>query len=177
VAELAALAPTHGLALPFEAGATRLSARAVGGLLSVAPFGARAEAVGAVLGASLPPPGRAAGAVAWMGLGLWFVETDDAGLAERLAPEAAVTDQSDGWACLLLEGEDARAVLARLVPLDLEEEAFRDGAVARTQLRQLACALIRRGGAFEIRVMRSFAATAHHDLTTAMRAVAARRLP
>jgi sarcosine oxidase subunit gamma len=112
-----------------------------------------------------------------MGLGLWFVETDDAGLAERLAPEAAVTDQSDGWACLLLEGEDARAVLARLVPLDLEEEAFRDGAVARTQLRQLACALIRRGGAFEIRVMRSFAATAHHDLTTAMRAVAARRLP
>jgi heterotetrameric sarcosine oxidase gamma subunit len=176
VAELAAEAPTRGLELPLAVGAARLTARPLDRLLSVAPYRGREAAVAERLNAPLLAPGERAGHVLWMGLGLWFVEGATPELAERLAAEAAVTDQSDAWAGFSLAGGSARAVLARLVPLDLAPDVFPDGRVARPLLRHVACALVRDGEAFDIVVPRSFTRTAHHELEAAMRAVAARGL-
>ncbi len=88
-----------------------------------------------------------------------------------------MTDQSDGWTGLILTGAGAADVLARLVPLDLAPDAFPPGATARTELRHIMCALTALdGGGYEILVMRSFTGSAVHEIETAMRAVAARRL-
>jgi heterotetrameric sarcosine oxidase gamma subunit len=177
--------PLAGLHLPLAHGGAMLGAGAEGALVSVAPFRGRDAAVSAILddhlGAPLPEPGHVAegssGRVIWMGLGLAFAELPEpaaADLIAALAPHAAVTDQSDGWAALALTGPHARAVLARLIPLDLDPAAFPPGRVARTQLKHMMCALLATEGGFRILVLRSFARTAVHDLGTAMAAVAAR---
>ena len=94
---------------------------------------------------------------------------------EALQGIAALTDQSDGWAALCLDGPQAEAVLARLVPLDLRSAVFARGAVLRCQLGHLPAILRRTGStAFQILVFRSMAATAVHELHQAMRSVAAR---
>ena len=177
--------PLAGLHLPLTHGGAMLGAGAAGALVSIASFRDRKAAVAAILndhlGATLPEPGQvaegASGRVIWMGLGQSFAElpeTAAADLMAALAPHAAVTDQSDGWAALALTGPHARAVLARLIPLDLDPAAFPPGRVARTQLRHMMCALLATEGGFRILVLRSFARTAVHDLGTAMAAVAAR---
>jgi heterotetrameric sarcosine oxidase gamma subunit len=181
VAELAAEVPFGQEDLPREAGGCRLAARAIGAMVSVAPYRGREAAVSAALetrlGVGLTGPGEwkqgAGGRVVWMGLGQWFVEAE-ADLAEALADDAAVTEQGDGWAAFRLEGAGAEDVLARLVPVDLDGEAFGEGRVTRTALRHVACALLRDGAGFEMLVMRSFAATAAHEIGEAMASVAAR---
>jgi sarcosine oxidase subunit gamma len=177
--------PLAGLHLPLSHGGAMLGAGSEGALVSVAPFRREDSAVSAILqntiGAALPDPGQIAegtsGRAIWMGLGLALAELPEAGAADlmaALAAHAAVTDQSDAWAVLTLTGPHARAVLARLVPLDLDPATFRPGHVARTQLRHMMCALLATGAGYRIFVMRSFASTAVHDLETAMAAVAAR---
>jgi sarcosine oxidase subunit gamma len=177
--------PLAGLHLPLTHGGAMLGAGAEGALVSVAPFRGQEAEVSAILqrqiGAGFPEPGHVAlgnsGHVIWMGLGLAFAELpepDAPDLMAALAPHAAVTDQTDAWAALTLTGPHARAVLARLIPLDLDPAAFPPGRVARTQLRHMMCALLATEGGFRLLVMRSFARTAVHDFETAMAAVAAR---
>lgn len=181
---LAVANPAAGLDLPLEHGAARCAARPLGQLVSVAPFRGRGGAVAAALadrlGTGLSDPGHWAAAgsvrVLWFGFGLWLVEGGPEDLAAAISDAAAVTDQSDGWAGLRLEGAATIDVLARLVPLDLDAGAFPHGRIARTLLRHVPCALLRDGEAFEILVPRSFVATAYHDLAGAMAAVAARAL-
>jgi heterotetrameric sarcosine oxidase gamma subunit len=94
---------------------------------------------------------------------------------EGLQSEAALTDQSDGWAGLHLRGSGAEAVLARLVPLDLRLSAFAVHDAARTLLNHMPCLIFRPAEtAFDVYVFRSMAGTAVHELTEAMRGVAAR---
>jgi sarcosine oxidase subunit gamma len=177
--------PFAGLHLPLTHGGTILGAGFEGALVSVAPFRGQEAEVSAILkrhiGAAFPEPGQVAegssGRVIWMGLNLAFAELPEAGAADLMAalsPHAAVTDQSDAWAALSLTGPHARAVLARLVPLDLDPATFPPGRVARTQFRHMMCALLATEGGFRLLVMRSFARTAVHDLETAMASVAAR---
>jgi heterotetrameric sarcosine oxidase gamma subunit len=181
VAELAAEVPIGQENLPREAGGCRLTAREIGTMVSVAPYRGREAAVSAAmearLGVALTGPGEwAEGAgwrVVWTGLGQWFVE-GEGDLVEALAEDAAVTEQGDGWAAFRLEGAGAEDVLARLVPVDPDGSAFGEGRVARTALRHVACALSRDAAGFEIMVMRSFAATAAHEIVEAMAGVAAR---
>jgi sarcosine oxidase subunit gamma len=87
----------------------------------------------------------------------------------------AMTEQSNSWAMLRLEGEGARDVLARLTPLDLRPSAMAVGHTARSLLGHMN-ALFHRSGedAYDILVFRSMTASAVHDLTRAMRGVAAR---
>jgi len=86
-----------------------------------------------------------------------------------------VVDQGDGIAAVRLEGGGARDVLARLVPLDLRDGSFPEGATARTLLNHMAVTLTRVGAeAWEILAMRSMAATLVRELAEAMRHVAAR---
>lgn len=178
MAELAARGALDGLGLPLDTGIARLSAAPGPPTLGLMPYRGEAQAVAAALGAALPEPGRIAalsdGEAIWAGANRWLLRgrvVMDAALRARLEAAAALTDQSDAWAGLRLEGR-AAAVLARLVPVDLEPGGFSTGSVACTLLGHIACILVARDDGFEILVPRSYAATAVHDLGRAMRAVA-----
>lgn len=173
MADLTETAPFAGLALPLERGACRLAALPMGPIAAIAPFPGRTAAVAARLG-GFPEPGALlatqAGRLAWAGRETAFLF----GAAPDLAGLAAVTDQSDGWAGLRLDGQDAAGVLARLAALDLA--ALAPGAALRAQLNHLPLLLIHPAAeTYELWSFRSMAGTLAHDLAEAMTAVAARR--
>lgn len=93
---------------------------------------------------------------------------------DGLGAFAAVTDQSDAWAVVDLVGLGAEDALARLVPVDLRETAFPEGAALRTQLGHMNVVLIRIDEAIRIMAFRSMAATLVHEVSVAMGSVAAR---
>ena len=160
---------------PIAVEGARATELALHGLWSVMPYRGRADAVGRALPCGWPEPGTVAeggGARA-----IWFGR--EAAMVTGARPEglgglAAVTDQSDAWVAVRLDGPAAEAVLARLVPIDLRERAFPEGAAARTLLGHMTVSILRAGGGFEIRAFRSMAGTLAHELERAMRAVAAR---
>lgn len=165
--------------LPVSAGGVTLSEAAPAPITSVAPFRGKEKAVAAALkklGLGWPAPGRSlrsgAAVCLWTGRDQAFLIGS---APEGLGGIAALTDQSDGWARMRLEGPGAEAVLARLVPLDLRAAAFPEGAVARSGLNHMMAVLTREGPqAFGIMVFRSMAGSAVHEIAVAMRAVAAR---
>ena len=115
--------------------------------------------------------GKAQARAVWSGRGQAFV------LGPVLEPiaGAALTDQTDGWACVALEGPAARDVLMRLVPLDVRAGMFKTGHAARTELGHMHCILMCTGAnRFGIMVFRSMAETLVHHLKDAMETVAAR---
>ncbi|MCB2110472.1 MAG: sarcosine oxidase subunit gamma [Defluviimonas sp.] len=178
MASLIAKTPCAGI-LPLKIGQLRLEEPAPAPITSIAPFSGKDRAVASALkalGLGWPAPDRAvtgaAGACLWSGRGQAFL----LGVApEGMAGIAALTDQSDGWARIALEGPGAEAVLARLVALDIGAAAFPAGSTARTGLGHMMALLWRSAPErFEIFVFRSMARTAVHELETAMRACAAR---
>ncbi len=176
MARLTATSPCAGLDLT-SAGGCELSEVDYGSITSVAPFRGRerevSDALKAAIGSGLPAPnrvvGKAGARVAWSGLGQILV------LGPPVAPEgAAVTDQSDAWACLALTGRGSVDVLARLTPLDLRDSRFRRGHAARSLMGHMPCLFLRPGMArYEMLVFRSMARTAVHELNRAMEDVAA----
>ena len=179
MADLAVTPPLSGQALPLALGPAVLAGLPETARFSIAPYRGRATAVAEAIG-GLPEPGRwadrASGRILWAGLDLWLVEGEGAvQLAQAAgAAGAAVTDQSDAWAGMMLSGAAAGEVLARLVPVDVEPAVLPAGRVARSLLNHVPCLLVAVEGGFEIRVPRSYARTAVHDLVEAMRSVAAR---
>ena len=182
--ELAIRSPFEGLDLPLAIGDARLAELPRAPIRVIAPYRGReaavSEALRATLGSGLPQIGRtvplAGGRLIWAGARQWMLTGPAAEAAvPALAGLAAVTDQSDGWAAMRLEGRDARAVLARLLPLDLDAASFPEGTAARSLLRHVACLLVAAGEGWEIRVPRSFARTAVQDIADAMRSLAGRR--
>jgi heterotetrameric sarcosine oxidase gamma subunit len=178
VARLLARTPLEGLGLPLLLGGAKLSEVELGPVTSIAPFrGREAEVAQALGGAVLPDPGHmermGEGRLVWAGPGrAWLVGRD---LPEGLSACAAVTEQGDGLAAALLEGEAARDVLARVVPLDLRDREFPEGTTARTLLNHMTVTLTRIGPtAWEVVAMRSMAATLVRELAEAMRHVSAR---
>ena len=178
MARLVALSPCAGL-LPLTAGSVTLSEVLPEAITSVAPLEGQRAAVSAALeaavGAGFPEPNRWTGAEARI---VWTGPDQAMVLGPRVAPDgAAVTDQSDAWAVMRLEGQGAEAVLARLIPVDLRRAQFPSGHAARTMLHHMTCTLMRVGAdAFEIMVFRSMAASAVHEIGTAMKSVAAQGL-
>jgi len=180
VARLIAKAPLEGVA-PVEAGETRISACDLGRVTWVAPLAGKTRAVStalkAALGLSFPGLNKAVskgeGRIIWAG-------REQALLVGVAPPEglegiAALTDQTDGIAAIRIEGSLAQATLARLVPVDLGAGAFGRGATARTMLGHMTCSVTRLGAqGYEVLVFRSMARTALHELTRALKAVAAR---
>lgn len=170
-----------GLGLPFAAGNARLEACEPGRVTAIAPYRGRTGQVDAALaplGLAFPGPGcsaEAAGArLLWAGRGTAFLA--GAAAPAALSGHAALSDQSDAWAVVALSGPDHAAMLARLVPLDLGPSAFAPGATARSTLVHCPVLLYRRDAAtVEVWAMRSMAATAVHEVTAAMRSLAARR--
>ncbi len=176
--ELTVRSPASGL-LPLTVGTVTLFEDEGQAITSVAPFrgqeSAVSDALKAQLGAAWPKPGRSTGKsgsrVVWSGLDQAFV----IGPALSPIPGAALTDQSDAWACLTLEGEGARDVLARVTPLDLRPSAFKQGHAARTELAHMSALLLRTGESrYAIMAFRSMAKTLVHDLHEAMIAIEAR---
>lgn len=173
MADLAATPPFQGLTLPPAAPGLRLAPLPMATIHSVAPFPGRVAAVSARLG-GFPEPGQLlalpAGRLAWAGRETAFLW----GRAPDLADLAAVTDQSDGWAGLALEGPDAVEVLARLVPVD--PAGLAPPAAIRSLLNHLPLLLLRPGpDLWELWSFRSMAGTLLHEVEGAARAFAARR--
>lgn len=66
-------------------------------------------------------------------------------VAAALGSAAYVTDQSDSWAMLRIAGNRVRAALERICALDLADDAFPEGRVARTVMEHLAVIVLRDG--------------------------------
>ncbi|WP_323778755.1 sarcosine oxidase subunit gamma [Leisingera sp.] len=180
MAELIAKSPCDGL-LPVTISGMSLTEEHPGNIWSVAPFKGQQEALSKALetahGMAFPAPNRATGKAG--NRAVWFGQ--DAALLmgpapeDKLAAHAALTDQSDAWAVVRLEGAGAEDVLARLVPVDLRGAVFKRGHTVRTELKHMMASVTRTGPqSFQIMVFRSMATTLVHDLKTAMEAVAAR---
>ncbi|MBY6139230.1 sarcosine oxidase subunit gamma [Leisingera daeponensis] len=180
MAELIAKSPCDGL-LPATIGGMSLTEEHPGAMWAIAPFNGQLKVLGKALeaahGMAFPAPNRATGKAGsravWFGrdMALLMGPAPDAGLAKH----AALTDQSDAWAVVRLEGQGAEDVLARLVPVDLRPQVFKRGHTARTELKHMMASVTRTGPqSFQIMVFRSMAKTLVHDLKTAMEAVAAR---
>ena len=151
----------------------------LGQITSVAPFMGQDKALAGALkalGLSFPAPNQVSSKgdvrLVWTGRDQAFL----IGAAPQgLDGLAALTDQSDGWAALRLDGPGAGDVPARLYPLDLRAAAFPVGRVARAPLNHMSSILMRPGPqSFEMLVFRSMARTAWHEAEVAMRALAAR---
>lgn len=173
MADLIATPAFAGFDLPLTLGTCRLSSMAPGPIASVAPYPGQAGALAARLG-GFPGPGQVlaapAGRLAWAGRETAFLF----GTPPDLAGLAAVTDQSDGWAGLRLEGADAAEVLARLIPVDLAPLAA--PAALRSLLNHMPLLLIHPAAeVWDLYSFRSMAGTMLHELEAAMRGVAARR--
>lgn len=180
MAELRSLAPGDGL-LPIAHGGLTLTQPELGVLTALAPWRGKVDALSAAVksahGLALPAPGRATGGARarclWFGRDLYLLAgpAPDAGLARH----AALTDQSDAWAAMVLDGAGTRDVLARLCPLDLRSRVFRRGHSARSLIGHVNVSLTRIDeDAFLILGFRSMAHTLVHELETAMRSVTAR---
>ncbi|WP_371416219.1 sarcosine oxidase subunit gamma [Rubellimicrobium sp. CFH 75288] len=178
MARLIATSPFEGLDLPLEGGGATLRAAGPGPVWSIAPFRGREAAVARDLGGvALPEPGRSVawgeGRLLWSGPGRALLVGADP--PAGLSAHAALVAQGDGIACAVLEGPGARAVLARLVPLDLREGVFGVGATARTLLVHMPVQITRiASAAWEIMAMRSMAGTLVEEVRRAMRHVGAR---
>ncbi|WP_323036669.1 sarcosine oxidase subunit gamma [Pararhodobacter sp.] len=176
MADLKAKAALGGL--PLTHGRATLDGLDQGVVTSIAPYpGLDANGALSTLGLRFPDPGtlNAQGAtrIIWAGRDMAFLL--GARAPEALRGVAALTDQSDAWVWLHLTGPDARAVLARLTPLDLRDAAFGLGHVARTLVGHMSAILIHSAPeAYEIAVFRSMAGTLKHEVSEAMRGVAGR---
>jgi sarcosine oxidase subunit gamma len=178
---LIATSPARGLT-PVTIGAVTLTEPPQAPVWAILPRQGTAKALDSALqkahGLTFPNPGMCHEArglcLAWSGLDQAFLigSAPD----KSLGPHAALIDQSDAWTHLWIEGEQSRAVLARLVPIDLSPAACPKGSARRTLLGHMPTLILHPGGdRFEVLVFRSMAHSAVHDLTLAMTAVAARR--
>ncbi len=166
---------------------TRLAEVTDRALVSIAvPLGgeaALAEALRAVFGAEPPAVGHVAqsadGEARFLGLARdqIFALLPARGplaapdLAARLGPVAYLTDQTDAWVMLRLEGPLARAALERTCMLDLE--ALPPGRVARTVMEHLGTIVVREGPErFLLMSASSSARSFLHCIETSLRNVA-----
>ena len=126
------------------------------------------------LGLSFPKPNtwaeKGGARIVWTGRDQAFL------IGAEVPPDmpAAITDQSDGWVTLTLAGPQAKAVLSRLVSLDLRN--VNKGDAARTALNHLPLILItEEPDSFRLMTFRSMARTAWHELSEALQKLEARR--
>lgn len=178
MAKLIAKSASDGL-LPVRIGALTLSEAAAASITAIAPYPGKTAAAATALKSirlDWPAPDRAAisgkAACLWSGRDQAFLVN---AAPDALSEIAALTDITDGWAGLALDGAGAAEALARLIPLDLGPGAFPVGATARSGLGHMMV-LIHRSGpqTFTLWVFRSMVRTAVHEIETAMKSLAAR---
>ncbi|HVJ41024.1 MAG TPA: sarcosine oxidase subunit gamma family protein [Dongiaceae bacterium] len=134
-------------------------------LTQAAGFSAEVEATIAAVTGPLPPKADMAiesnGRIIFRTapLQFWLVGPAQDDLAQRLAGKCVVTPLSHSRTRIFIEGKAARDVLAKSLPLDFHEAAFKPGMFAMTGLHHtpilLHCVAANR---FELYAMRTFAA-------------------
>jgi methylglutamate dehydrogenase subunit D len=172
-----------------EIGNTRLIEVTDRALVSIAtPLGgeaALARALGSAFGTEPPAVGRttrsADGEIRLLGLArdqvLALMPAPGAraapDLARRLGPVAYLTDQTDAWVMLRLDGPLALPALERTCMLDLHGDAFAVDRVARTVMEHLGTILLREArDRFLLMSASSTARSFLHCLETSLRNVA-----
>ncbi len=167
--------------LPLTIGDVTINAPKATVLTSIAPYIGKDKALSEALksshGMAAPAPNRATGKdgarALWFGNRMILLQGPEPD--KSLARYAALTDQSDGWAVIRIDGAGAVDVLARLTPIDLRNSRFKRGHTARTELLHMMSSITRLGAqSYQVMVFRGFAQTLVHDLKTAMQSVAAR---
>jgi sarcosine oxidase subunit gamma len=148
------ITPRHDLAAACLIGSER-DADAIAGVFSQR------------FGIELPMTPKAASqgdlTLVWSGPSQWLALSRQSGLARRLADalrdRAAITDQSDARAMLVLEGAHMRDTLAKGCPIDLHPRSFCRGAAALTTIAGIGVQLWQThdSDAFHIAVARSMA--------------------
>ncbi len=97
-------------------------------------------------------------------------------VATLVEDKAYVTDQSDSWAKLRLNGPIAREVLMRLCMIDLHPIAFTTGAVVRTVMEHMSVILLKESDeSFILFTPRSSAGSFVHAVEEAMNSCAAKK--
>lgn len=179
--ELTARTPADGL-LPIRVEPFHLIELDPGPMTVLAPFRGQGGPLGKALetahGVKLPAVNRTShkgdARLIWFGREQYMLTGVAADTA--LSDYAAITDQSDAWCAVELQGPGAEEVLARLMPVDLRASVFKRGHTVRSDLKHMMASVTRTGAdRLMVMVFRSMAATLVHDLKTAMEAVAARR--
>ena len=177
---LVAKSACEGL-LPVSVGSVSLSEIVPEAVTSVTAFKGQQKAVSAALDAAhdlkMPAPNRslenAKLRAVWTGPNQAMMIGDP--LDADLSSIASLTDQTDAWCIVKLDGTNTADVLARLTPIDLRPSQFKRGHTAKTDLMHMMASITKTGtNSFEIMVFRSMAKTLVHDLTSAMQSVAAR---
>jgi len=92
-------------------------------------------------------------------------DTDHANLANNLGNETAVTDQSDSWVAVELTGDRTLEVLERICPIDLHNDTFTVGRVARTSMEHSSVIVFRQADRWLLLSPRSSAESFMHSLT------------
>ncbi|MFT5161369.1 MAG: heterotetrameric sarcosine oxidase gamma subunit [Paracoccaceae bacterium] len=179
VVELYAQSPLEE-SLPIDIGSTVLIEVTPANITSLMPHKGKEKALDEALKKAhelaLPAIGRSTGKadlrMIWTGRGQYML-VGNKPAARSLARSASLTDQTDGWAVMSIEGPLAANILARLCPLDLRASTFKTGHTARSEVAHMMAVVTRTVDGFEIMVMRSFAHTLTHHLKQAMESVAA----
>ncbi|MEP4197658.1 MAG: sarcosine oxidase subunit gamma [Aliishimia sp.] len=177
--ELVAKSPCAGM-LPMRIGKLVLSEDAMCPLTLLMPYDGADAALSTALekahGVSLPAANESSSqgdvSAIWFGRGqvlLRGVPADDA-----LSATAALSDQSDAWTSVVLQGVGAEIVLSRLVPVDLRIATFPIGQTARTLVGHMNGSVTRiSADSFRVMVFRSMAQSLVHEFKDAMETVAA----
>ncbi len=98
----------------------------------------------------------------------WFIGPAEDDLAAQLNGHCAVTPLSHSRTRIFLEGAPARAVLAKGIPLDFHEIAFKPGMFAMTGLHHTPVLVhCVSGNRFELYALRTFAVSVWDWLTDA----------
>lgn len=177
--ELISKSPCDGL-LPLKIGRVEATEADLGSLTAIMPYTGKDKALSETLkdahGLAAPGPNRSTGKegarAIWFGRGQLLLAGPEPDTS--LAIHAALSDQSDAWACVELTGPDVEDVLARLVPVDMRSASFKRGQSVRTLIQHMNGSITRIGAdRFLVLVFRSMAATLVHDLKEAMESVAA----
>jgi sarcosine oxidase subunit gamma len=148
----------------------RVNLPAPSGLWQVLAFPGKAETVAQALAklASTRPEiaVRQTAPDDWLALSYAIGHADLAeALSAALGEAAALVDQSDAKAVLIIDGKDSRALLSKGTAVDLHPDAFPEGKSVATLFNHFAIQLTRTGGdAFEIIAARSFAESLFEEL-------------
>lgn len=143
-------------------------------LISIA-LGAQSTSVKTIKGISLPKAARSVTkdnqTLMWLASDMLLYEQPYAQDAlEQFSDtvNASLSDQSDVWVALDLQGDDCISVLERLVILDVAQ--MTKGAFMRTSLHHCGILLrcMTKGTAFRIYAPRSYARSVHHAIELAM---------
>lgn len=143
-------------------------------IAGIAPFRGRtravADALAARYGLALPAAGKRVSGdditLQWSGPEQWLAIAGrstardlEVELKPLLAGLAAVVDHSDARVVLVVSGKHARDVLAKGLPIDLHQRAFRTGDAAITHANHIGVTIAQTGDdpTYEIMLYRSYA--------------------